>query len=318
MLGLQSTNHPTVAIMDFRVYAWKIQDLSPMVKSLVTPEVYKSWIRACWAILCNHGPLPLKHHANYQVIVVDDDSQTKPYWRSQYLSDRGFPRYKGNRPSAKPFGFNEIVQIGLEYVRNPSSALHYICVPGYEADDLAGLACQLVRNCQYLGSRLTSFSGKFEPASLSSGKLKLCESQIDTIRKRKLALCTLDTDWLQLVTENITWYNTSHQEPRIRKPLEVTEYVKRRLGATISSPRDIASVKSTQGDRSDNLLPGSPIEVIDLLSPPREYRLIDTNTGLLMANILGSPRANNRIDHLEKSANWIKSKGLPLPASVST
>lgn len=313
-----TSNQPLFVVIDFRVYAWKIQDLSNNVKPLVDPLTYADWVRACWAIMLNYGPLPLfPDTPNYQVVVVDDDSQTKPYWRSAYLAERGYPIYKGNRPQAKPFGFSEIVGIGLAYVRSPNSPMHYFSYPGYEADDLAGLICQLKANSQTLvKSKRIKPTGKASQPKLSPGRLELDGDHLLAIASREIALCTLDTDWLQLVSPDVTWYNTSHQQPRVRGEAEVLAYVSKQLKTSIDKPKQIVDVKAKRGDSSDNLPPGSPREVIDLLNPPKPHNLIATPVGLSMACLLANPKPNIRLDHLRQAREWIVNQGLPLPQGL--
>lgn len=90
-----------------------------------------------------------------------------------------------------------------------------------------------------------------------------------------LVLLTIDTDWMGLIDHGIDWVCTKGYEPRVRKIGDgsVNTWANRVLKATLGHPRDIWEHKAQFGDSSDNLPPGSPIGVIDLLNPVPEYDL---------------------------------------------
>jgi hypothetical protein len=101
--------------------------------------------------------------------------------------------------------------------------------------------------------------------------------------RRRIFLCTIDTDWLQLVDERVTWLCMKGYKPQYRDPVGGMEWFKAAISkgtkagqerfADIDSLRDIVPWKMFSGDKSDNLPKGSPREVIDLLNPPSEYQL---------------------------------------------
>jgi len=106
--------------------------------------------------------------------------------------------------------------------------------PGYEADDVAALIAWLHPNVD---------------------------------------LFTVDTDWLQLVDtgRNTRWLNSARWAPRLRDNIDAIN-TWGKLGK-LKYPRQIIDIKVEEGDKSDNLPPGSPREVIDLMNPPDEFNL---------------------------------------------
>lgn len=121
--------------------------------------------------------------------------------------------------------------------------------PGYEADDHAASVVMLNRS--------------------------LPEAQ-----QNNILLITVDADWMGLVDDRTTWFCMHGWKPRVRAlgSAETSEWVKRRLkvrnpDAVARDPKQIWEVKTEQGDKSDNLPKGSPLEVISLVEPPEKYRL---------------------------------------------
>ena len=100
------------------------------------------------------------------------------------------------------------------------------------------------------------------------------ERSID--KSSAMVIWTVDTDLLQLVDDAegtcpVVWYNTPYP-PYYRDVTVAKAYWLKRWKHRISHPKEIAAYKQEHGDSSDNLLPGSPIGVIDLLEPS-EYPL---------------------------------------------
>ena len=93
-------------------------------------------------------------------------------------------------------------------------------------------------------------------------------------QQQNIVLATVDTDWMGLIDNNTTWFCLRGYDPRIRYSMDhINGWSARRLGVQLSCPSDIWNVKTIQGDASDNLPPGSPLEVISLVEPPMEHRL---------------------------------------------
>lgn len=101
--------------------------------------------------------------------------------------------------------------------------------------------------------------------------------------RRRIFLCTIDTDWLQLVDERVTWLCMKGYKPQYRDISGGMEWFRAAIAkgtiaekekfSEVNSLSQIVDLKMFAGDRSDNLPKGSPREVIDLFCPPSEYRL---------------------------------------------
>lgn len=121
-----------------------------------------------------------------------------------------------------------------------------VVFPGYEADDVASAALRI-------------------------------------FPRRRIILCTIDTDWLQLVDKRVSWVCLKGFTPQFRDVEGAMDWFRASIAKDtkkvqekfkqLDSPRQIVDWKMFAGDRSDNLPKGSPREVIDLLYPPYPYRL---------------------------------------------
>lgn len=185
--------------------------------------------------LLNRGPDTLEYTPHKKVFL--DDS--KPYWRNKYCPD-----YKGNRPP-KPAVRPLIRNLALRYIHHTKSTL--FTREGFEADDFAG-----------------AFTRIYHMANLTR-----------SFKLPPLLLWTVDSDWLQLVNDdlNISWHNTGPWEPRIRREKEAVQWSHRRISKLVRQPQDIVALKCIQGDKSDNLPPNTPPFLIDLINTPQQHRL---------------------------------------------
>ena len=87
-------------------------------------------------------------------------------------------------------------------------------------------------------------------------------------------LATVDSDWLGLVSPNVTWFCLGGYTPRVRASIEdINQWRARKKDRLLEAPSDLWGAKTVEGDASDNLPPGTPLEVIDLFHPPQEYDL---------------------------------------------
>lgn len=279
-----------LTIVDFRVFVYNILHHFESISSHRDLKTQKRWLKAVWAIYLNRGITTLPYFP-HTCVVVDDGS---PYWRLDYLKERGFPDYKAGR-KPKPDDWYRVAEAGFDYILNPKSPFHYLKVDKFEADDMAGSIVRLAP-------------------------------------KRTIFLHTIDTDWLGLVHEpkfprdirkltrqpqdemTVFWNNLVQWTPRLRGKPEAIEYVDRRLKRTIKEPREIWDVKVLDGDKSDNLIPGSPLEVIDLLNPPKEWDILrDKTQRHRIEEIANAPKPNTRLDHLYKSCEWLRKEGFGNP-----
>ena len=250
-------------------------------QQLADQEVQK-YAKACWAQVLNRGPnaVPYEEHV---AVIVDDNGSIIPYWRKQI-----YPAYKGNR-SQKPDLVLSVGQLGLQYVSQPGSPFHYFSVPGYEADDIAGALVYIKRLNQQLGG---------DPL----------------IADRELRLYTVDSDWLQLVGNNVTWYNSGPWSPRVRGHFEACEWALKRLKVNISHPGLIVDVKMSQGDKSDNLPKGTPRYMIDLMVGHPKYHLRNNSqVWQQLLQVYQYTTCNQSMAHYEAAKRWCWSRGYKLP-----
>lgn len=246
----------------------------------------KTYIKMLWAYLLNRGALCADYEP-HTAIIVDDNGFDTPYWRKEF-----FPEYKGNR-KPKPPALKEIHKIGLNYILSPNSPLHYFSVPGYEADDIAGTLVYIKRQCQAYGG----------------------DPETTLIANRQINLYTVDSDWLQLVGNGVTWFNTGIWKPQVRDVKETLQWFKKRHRPyTINHPEDIVSFKMKHGDSSDNLPPGTPRFMIDLMNQHPNYHLKDRPIYKQLWMALLDTKCNNNLDHLNIATNYFFRRGYAVPS----
>lgn len=174
----------------------------------------------------------------------DDPDMIKLYWNGllsnyvdydvvvvsdikPYWRSLVYPNYKGNRPKNKKENFALVEEIGREVFPD------ILQMEGLEADDWAGL---IVR---YHNQKRT---------------------------RPKVELRTVDTDWLQLVSDTVIWSNYGHHLPQYRGIQEAIEWTYSKLNVFIQNPSDIARVKYLLGDPVDNIPPELPTDLVSLSS----------------------------------------------------
>lgn len=220
----------------------KIHDRAEEVK-VIGEVAAKAMSNLCWLP-------PLENQRNKILWLLD----VKPYWRTSI-----FPEYKAQRRKHKTQAAANTSQLKafcnqlvLEGMSRCEDFVSY-GVPGYEADDLAGF---IVKEFQ------------------ASPKAKI----------KKIYLCTIDSDWQGLISpeKDVIFIDVRSHEPRVRGRVEAYSWLsskwnqqskKRQKWWSMPSfqdfqARDIWTWKSVVGDRSDNLPPGTALNLIDLLAPP--------------------------------------------------
>jgi hypothetical protein len=71
-------------------------------------------------------------------------------------------------------------------------------------------------------------------------------------------------------------------------------------------------VKVEVGDRGDNLMPGTPLRFFDLYDEDEVWGWTDDEVETL-TRVMKNTTQSNRVDHLEKSAKYLRSLGMFLP-----
>ena len=284
----------TLVIVDYRVVVFSLYYQYQTLKASDLGRVFlDNWLKASWATVLHRGPTALPYIEEQRIVVVSDAS---PYWKSQYLADRGFPQYKGGRAD-KTADWYEVNAAGIKYLSSPNCPIDFIEIPSYEADDIAGALVRLNPGRLYLLNTIDSdWQGLVADGELNSGQ----------------SIEYLSSDRVN-IEPTVVWCNLQKWTPRIRTEEGVREHTLRRMGVQIEKPPEMWEAKTTQGDKSDNLPPGSPIEVISLLSPPPEFDLLNHNISPYLKEVANNPNPNNSVTHLHKALNWFEKSGLTPP-----
>jgi hypothetical protein len=297
-----------LVVLDFMVSSWSVFNFIQDIQHLYSPELLEKIIKALWAIKINRGPDMLPLH-DYRIVVVSDKRFEKfgSYWRGveinrdermeivweEYCEKTGknlkeqAVGYKGNRRD-KDDNFYQIVEIGWEYATKYFPSFKE---EGYEADDWAGAIYRVSRD--------------------TAG---ICHD-------RQILLSTIDRDWSGLVDEShkVFWANTRYPGPkeRIQERLagedQVLLHTEMKLGVKINHPKEIFKAKHEQGELSDNLPPGSPLEYIDLSEAHPKYKVEKLKDYKDLVTNLDDPAPNVQYDHLEKSRKALGKIGLNCP-----
>jgi hypothetical protein len=223
------------------------------------PDARKGAVSANLAwMLSGHWLGSLVKPGDFQIICVGD---AKPYWRSEYLLrpsvygsvvTRKLSRHKVPRITEKPHG-----------------PIHYKAGRKLPKRTLTKAKEQTYETLQAKGARVLRLTG-YEADDLAAAVTVISRDFPDN----RIILATVDSDWMGLVSPWVSWFCLYGYFPRLRDTMEpINQWCLRRIKTTIETPRDLWKIKASQGDKSDNLPPGSPLEVIDLLSPPEGHRL---------------------------------------------
>ena len=313
-------NRIPIQILDWRVAVFDILSGFKPIQASYNVKTQKNWLRAAWAIRLNRGFTGFQLNP-FHLVVVDD---TGPYWKYDYLIEywarveqtgepsealkslqkwqkknkvpKGvIPRYKDGRPE-KGDDWYMVCDAGKEYLLNEHRQTTLLSYQGFEADDLAAaiVRCSLERRANDTG---------------------LLELDLPHIY-----LHTIDTDWLGLVGEHVTWvdmanYGSFSGVSRVRDVQETITYASRAraLKATIEEPREIWDIKVQKGDASDNLIPHSPLEVIDLLKPPEDWDILKLNHRPLIEQTLDCKINSVNSGHLKGCIEWMRRNGFNIP-----
>lgn len=282
-----------LTVVDFRVYVYNILNHFGAIEKNHGIKTQQAWLKAAWALHLNRGYTDLPYYEQ-TVVVVDDHN---PYWRTPYLEERGFPPYKDGRKQ-KGEEWYKVAQAGKDYIFSAGCPFHFLSFKGYEADDIAAA---LVR----------------------------------VKAPRLVVLSTVDSDWSGLVLDSeqymktnrfefikeeygveptVWWTNHAHWTPRFRDEAGVRNWTKKRCKEDIVHPPELWEIKALEGDKSDNLPKNSPIEVIDLLNPPKEYDiLLQPDLLCQVEEVAHSYKANSNKEHILKCQSWFRKNGFRIP-----
>lgn len=265
-----------IVVYDLMVHAHIIAGMANKVPN-------DDWIKAAWAIVLNRGPDMLPQ-APFLPIVVNDCRHDKKYWRTLEL-----PEYKGNRvyTTEKSAILGKVLSAARNYVAAAGWTLYE--EPYFEADDWAGAICRYKRQAPE-GSPL---------------------------QQATLYLSTIDSDWCQLIddTYRIKFACCMPYEPRLRDEAMAIEYFAGK-GIFIDHPAKLAYAKAVQGDKSDNVPPGSSFSLLDLVGEHPEWKLSTSPLWAGLTAELDMPTDRRRLDHMKNAVEWVMANGFPLPCSL--
>lgn len=231
-------NKLPILIFDLRVTLWHLVYKLKHLEEFWTFDDYKKF----WEQKFNL-PTDVFPKQKYQLIVVDDTKyKAGNYWRDTYLQrlNKEFPKYKGNRDPNRPDLYTKLHKAALEYIEENN--IPYFAHKGFEADDFAGAFCY----------EILSRNGVNRP----------------------VFLYTVDSDWGQLVNDDveILFYYSGRPcwKHKLRSEDQILEWFEEKQNIKLGEVRKIVDFKVEHGDSSDNLIPGSPRGVIDLLDPAKK------------------------------------------------
>jgi hypothetical protein len=292
---IEKTTTPLL-IFDLRVMVYILLDHYNSIAEYQDKETRDTWLKASWSLAFNRGFTGYKY-IPHTLLIVDDSA---PYWRSNYLRERGFPEYKGDRPS-KPDNWFIVYNFALEYINHPKCPYHYISIPTYEADDLASAIVRLTKIYNNRDCHLYTIDSDWQ------GLVEAETSETETIEN------ILEPE-TPPEKRKVVWMNMNYWTPRIRTNKEVKEHTKKRLKSNIDTPREIWDIKSIKGDPSDNLISGSPLEVIDLVKPPKEYDILNNlNHVSTLDKAIFDYKQTTNFKHLTNAEKWFLKNGYTIP-----
>ena len=267
-------NEIPILVTDLRVSVFSLLYWANTYKELWTDEDLELF----WQVKL-HYPLEGFLKQRFQLVFVDDlkYKSTKNYWRNDYLqkAEGDFPIYKGNRkPQDRPEMYYRLHEAAARFAEKHN--IPHLKSRGFEADDFAGYISKFTKEMGGIG--------------------------------RKVILFTVDSDWGQLVDDysDIIFYysNMPAWKSRLRNEDVMKQWLAERQNMFLNEMSEIVNYKVEKGDKSDNLVPGSPQEVIDLLHPGKEIPKKYKNTiekilkGRVIphTNVLKGLKAKNEIN----------------------
>lgn len=239
----KSPHKPILLVVDLRVALYIL-----LGESTIIPDKTLLWQR-----YLNNLPTQihktLEKNALVHLCIVDDwrSGENYNYWRENWLREN-YPKsekYKGNRTIANEAGraddYRLLLQAAYEYISKENIPMYR--EESFEADDAASSICRRRRELLL--------------------PYKNCQ----------IILVTTDNDWAQLISDefDILFYcSGAFKVPisRLRSEHEIRQYYLERENLSLKLMSEIIDYKAEYGDAGDNLMPGAPREVIDLINPP--------------------------------------------------
>lgn len=325
----EETSSVPILVTDFMVLAWNVHSSAEKVSEIYGSSNLEVVIKALWAYYLNRGPYYLQE-TNWRHIIVSDERDSEGgYWRHHQITldnrmtevwnnyeknkkrrkktkvleeKESAPRgYKGSRRSKSDL-FLVVIGIGKQYCQQ---YLNYFSAPGFEADDWAGAIFRLVSQAE-IGVKSLSETEVPNSVPLEVKRLKL--------------FYTIDRDWTQLVNHKLRCLWATTRKPgeremfqdRVASDVDIIAHAEIKLGHKISSPQELAIIKSKVGDMGDNLPPGTPIEYMSLIHQHPLYCLEEEAKPLMRKLLveLRDPRGNTHLKHMREAEELLIKLGI--------
>lgn len=194
----------------------------------------------------------------------------KPYWRTEALKDPWrlaaleFPKPKLEE---KRLELKRYLAINpdADIVRELADELSIAYKGGRKFPSKEVEKCRKVINSVLNSLDITTLGVKgYEADDMAAALVRINKPG------EKMLLLTIDSDWLGLVNDDVSWYcMRGFTPPRYRHDIgSINLWASKRLKVKFDKPSDIFEYKAQYGDKSDNMPPNpSLLPYIDLLNP---------------------------------------------------
>lgn len=269
-------NKKTIVVIDVSVLSHQI---SNRTADGVRAEVVASHAEAQLGYAASLLWLPLAVQKTVKGVVwVKDVKIGGHYWRHDYLQT----------PEVAE-AILEFQRTNLKSRKRTTKTLHYKAGRKAATQEFLTSKDSVYSTIDRKGWHVAGFPA-YEADDLMSTLVVLNELRSEPYN---ILLVTIDTDIMGLVSPHCQWYCMHGYSPRFRHNLDVCNewflnWLDRKANQAVKNslihmgsplvnglgiPSDIWTVKHLTGDKSDNLPPGTPLDAINLLAPPPEYRL---------------------------------------------
>lgn len=285
---------PTKVIIDFSVLAFRLTHVLEGLLSL--PAFIEATEAKSEALIASIVHSQMQYVASlsfmgdakperYHIIYVLDTKIDGAYWRHHYLKRKDVVQARTER--VEEYHKAELELHALNKLEQPKSRKRKPTMPDVTATSYkAGrkehtvfhseIRAHMIRSIRQNPTwSMLAFAG-YEADDIAAALVKMDDG------KTPIWLLTVDTDWMGLISDNVSWFCMHGYPPRIRANIDdVNVWSQSRLKCVFDLPSDLWLYKARYGDSSDNLPMLSPIEVIDLLNPPEQFALWNNNAEAL-------------------------------------
>lgn len=262
----------TTAIIDFSVFCHQLHSVLEGVE--VPTEHYTGVLKAQMSWLMSGEWLGELKPEGFKPVLVSD---SKPYWRSEYLLRPEVVAWIPRKVKKTEKLRQELIELlgsqeSSERIQELTENLKIVYKGGRKFPEYTFTKLKKSLTEIAIAQNWTPI-GKtnYEADDIAAAMVMLNRQQPET---SKIMLVTVDTDWLAMLDPRTSWFCMHGWYPRCRFTLEqFNVWSTKKFARSFETATDLWNYKSVYGDKSDNLPPGSPLEVIDLFQPPEEHRL---------------------------------------------